>query len=712
MRLVKIIAALVLGLVLVVIAGAVALFAWVDPADYRAPIEQQVAQRTGRAFRIAGPIELKLLPWLSLSVRDASLGNAPGFGNEPFAQLRQASIGVRLLPLLRSRLEVSRIAVDGLVVNLVARGEANNWSDLSKVAAGSPGTPDGAKRTTSIAGIDLHDAQLSWRDLAAGSTWRLSGLEVHTGTISGDQPVKTVLEFVADRGGPVAVAKLRIDALAKLPADSTRIELTGVTVAGEWYEKAAPGGAAGQSRPALVLRQPEPKEGLIARPIRVAAPSLVLDWDAGTLAPAALDVKAGELPLRVTVSGERLFGDRLLSGRIEIPEFAPRQALQTLGVDLPATADATAFSKLALTSAWRLTPAGIALADLDATLDDTRLRGGASIDTSGSVPALGFDLDAGALDVDRYLSPPGAGGSADGGAKTARAAARLPFDLLRSFDARGSLRAQRVRIAGLDFATLRIPVDLRGGVLRADGTQAAIFGGSYRGTVTVDARPAAAQVSLDAKLAAADVGAIVQALFDSQRLVGRGDATVHLVASGSTKPALLRSASGRVDFNVRDGAVRGIDLWYELRRARALVRGETLPVGLAADRTSFETFRGSALIDAGVVRSDDLRIETQYLKARGAGTLRIDTGAVDYRLVAALYRMPAAGQEGAEMADLKAAEIPIAITGTLGDLRVRPDVEAVVKSRVRQKLQDATQSAEGELRSRLGKKLRGLLGGE
>ena len=46
--------------------------------------------------------------------------------------VQNASIGVKLLPLLSSRLEVSKVKLEGAHLNLVSRGEQNNWQDLSE----------------------------------------------------------------------------------------------------------------------------------------------------------------------------------------------------------------------------------------------------------------------------------------------------------------------------------------------------------------------------------------------------------------------------------------------------------------------------------------------------------------------------------------------------------------------------------------------------
>ena len=134
MRPLKIIGIVIGALVAVLVLGAVAVLVLVDPNDYRDDIEQLVQRETGRTLQIGGKLDLKLFPWLALGVRDLKLGNPPGYGTDPFLTVREASVGVKLFPLLNKRLEVSRVAVDGLDVRLVSRGdEANNWKDLSDV---------------------------------------------------------------------------------------------------------------------------------------------------------------------------------------------------------------------------------------------------------------------------------------------------------------------------------------------------------------------------------------------------------------------------------------------------------------------------------------------------------------------------------------------------------------------------------------------------
>ena len=102
MRIARTVAITAACLVAIVALGIIALLLFVDPNRYRGDIEQLAQQHTGRALTIRGKLGLKVFPWLAVSVGVACnwANSGSGFGTEPFATVRNASIGVKLLPLV------------------------------------------------------------------------------------------------------------------------------------------------------------------------------------------------------------------------------------------------------------------------------------------------------------------------------------------------------------------------------------------------------------------------------------------------------------------------------------------------------------------------------------------------------------------------------------------------------------------------------------
>jgi AsmA protein len=107
---------------------------------------------------------------------------------------------------------------------------------------------------------------------------------------------------------------------------------------------------------------------------------------------------------------------------------------------------------------------------------------------------------------------------------------------------------------------------------------------------------------------------------------------------------MTRSLSGKFDANVKQGALEGIDIAYELQRATALFKREPIPQRAGPARTPFNSLQASGTLDKGLLRNDELRMETDYLKAHGRGTLDLATQALDYQLVTGLYKSPSSSQ--------------------------------------------------------------------
>jgi AsmA protein len=661
----RIVAILTGALLVLLMVAVVALLLFVDPNRYRGDIERVARQHTARVLVIHGKLQLKIFPWLALSVHDVQLSNRPGFGAEPFMTVQNASIGVRLLPLLRKRLEVSRIALDGVNVNLVARGTENNWKDLSE-SKGPPESPSKgppSRGSVSIEGVDLSKSAVVYRDETKKSTTELANLELHTG------PLET---------------------------GNGRSALGSLDLQGTWL-----------ARTAEAKSSEEPKP--LAFSLRTSG--LTLDTTAQTLAPAKIEVKVGDSALIVAVTGEKMSTERLLTGNVTVPTTSARKLLLSLGIVPPITRDSRALSAFGLQTNFRLTQKQLQLSALQLTLDDTRVQGTAGVDDLDR-SALSFDLNVNGINVDRYRAPVDKSAAARRPASPppAKPPTALPLETLRKLDVHGTLRVASATFANVVFTDAVMPLVAKDGHIRLGPTQARLYGGSYNGDILLDAQPAQAQLSLNGHVHGTDIGALIKAAFDSARLSGRADANVAVTGVGNTDDAMIRSLNGKIDANVKQGALIGIDIVYELQRVDALLKRQVPPQRTGPARTVFNTLQTNGTLDKGVLRIDDLRMETDYLKVHGRGTLDTATEAINYQLVAAVNKLPAGGTAtggGGGLGALTAVEVPLTITGTMSSPTVRPDIEALAKGKLGQEVQ---QKAGDLVKKKLGDKLKDLFG--
>jgi uncharacterized protein involved in outer membrane biogenesis len=99
-----------------IILGAAAIFTvttLVNPNDFKSKISAKVYQMTGRQLIFNGDIRWSFFP-LGLQINQVRLNNLPASDIQPLAQIKQAAIKIKLLPLLKRRIEIEELTIDGL----------------------------------------------------------------------------------------------------------------------------------------------------------------------------------------------------------------------------------------------------------------------------------------------------------------------------------------------------------------------------------------------------------------------------------------------------------------------------------------------------------------------------------------------------------------------------------------------------------------------
>ena len=681
MRALKILGWSLLGVVGLFVL-AMALVAWlVDPNDYKDEVAAAVKQETGRDLELEGDLHLSVFPWLALELGPARLGNPEGFGPGPFVSLQKADVGVKLFPLLRGALEVRRLELEGLQLNLVKNEQGRtNWEDLT---AESPGATPAAAESgdgdlPDIAGLSIKDSALDYRDLGTSAHWRLRDLNVDTGRLSEGDPFDVEMAFVLDQGEESAATALKLKSEVTLDTKAERYAFKDLDL--EATLKAA-------------------GEGSKDRRIAFKVPTLEADLAQQTLAAPQFALQVAGAELNGSLSGIKIVDAPALTGSLALKPVSPRELMKELEADVPKTADPKALSSLAFESKLKATDKSVILEDLALTLDDSKMTGRLGIEDLDAM-AIRFDLTIDQINVDRYLEPE------EEEKEPAAEPVELPVKDLEALNARGTLAIGALTFAGMKMSAVKVSLDAKDGLTRINPSQAKLYGGAQRGALVLDGRAAVPKMSLDQKLSGVDVAGLMGDLLDTKRLSGKATANAVLAARGKTDEAMIRTLDGRIDFDIADGAIEGKDLWYELRRARALYKREPAPTQPDTGRTKFRSLKGSATITDGVVNNPDFIMEMDYLKVIGSGTLDLKSQKVDYKLQTNLYKIPPENA-GADMQDMKAAEIPVRVSGTLADMKVRPDFDALVKAETKQQVEEKQKELTDKLKDKLNKWLGG-----
>lgn len=662
-RVSKVFAGLLLALITFFIIGAAYFLLFFDANDFRDEVAATVSEKTGRELVIEGDVSLSIFPWFAIEVGRTKLGNAPGFGDEPFAEFERAKLSVRLLPmLLRREIVIDTAELESLNLNLeVAKNGRSNWDDFLSDSETTTSDSTGGGGAIEIAGVDVSDTTIRYRDRQSGDTYILSKMAMQLGRVSDDgRPVPAKGSFLFDTQPMGISGNIDIDTVMSFDLKEGLVVFDGLDVEGV-------------------------VEGIATSPTRLEfeTPGIELSTKDEMATVQPLRLKILGIDIKADVEPFSYAGSILPKGKIAVDAFSPRSLMTLLDIEVPVTADPGALSRVIVDANATVTSKAIELRDLELKLDDTTLTGTLSAPRSSS-GTYSFNLDADEIDLARYMEPADGADGADAGGAGEAVPVEIPTDLIRGFNARGDLRLKTASLGEMRFDKVVLGLNVANGRLRLNPVTASLFGGSYSGDVRIDASGATPVLSVDEKIQDVQLADLARAMFKKENITGTISGAFTLSGRGNDMSAVQRSLAGNMSFTLTDGAYEGTDIWYELRRARALLKGGEAPKPSLPPRTRFSSVSASGVVTDGVMRNDDLAAVLPFMRLSGSGTVDLAAATVNYSLVARVLERPETlpNVTEAELADFTEAVVPLKITGPLSAPSVKPDVEKLLRKRV------------------------------
>jgi AsmA protein len=282
---------------------------------------------------------------------------------------------------------------------------------------------------------------------------------------------------------------------------------------------------------------------------------------------------------------------------------------------------------------------------------------------------------------------------------------------LRQLDVAGQLRVGRLKVNNLRLSDLQLKVDGREGRFRIHPLSARLYGGRYQGDIRLDARGDRPRVNVDEHLAGVGTGPLLKDLMGRAYVTGTADVRADLGFQGSEADAMLNSLTGQGSYVLRDGAVHNLDLERALTAAYAAL-GKEVPRAGEGDKTPFRELKGSATVEEGRVRSEDLALRSDLMDVSGGGILDLPEARMDYRLEAVIGEGVGGG-----LAELKGLAVPVQVVGPVMDPAVKVDLAGLLKERARKALEgdkekagEKAQDTLEEKKKELEEKARDILG--
>ena len=179
-------------------------------------------------------------------------------------------------------------------------------------------------------------------------------------------------------------------------------------------------------------------------------------------------------------------------------------------------------------------------------------------------------------------------------------------------------------------------------------------------------------------------------------LDGTGRVTADVTTSGRSLSEMRSRLAGSAALQLRDGAIKGINLARSLRQAKAALsmKQDAVTKAQQTEKTDFSELTASARIADGVARSDDLDLKSPFLRLGGAGQFDIGRGRIDY-VARATVVGAAAGQDAGELAALRGVTVPVLLSGPFEAIDWKIQWSGVAAAAVQNKLRDKLGEALG-----------------
>ncbi len=408
-----------------------------------------------------------------------------------------------------------------------------------------------------------------------------------------------------------------------------------------------------------------------------------------SLAKARIKARGTVQPLRAgyQLSVEAKAGDAL-------------RFLRRLGLDYrPA---ARPFGGLALAFKVAGDAQALKLDKLEGSFGPIRLEGQAAARLAGAKPFVSANLKTSEILVDLFLPPQPraakgrrAGGGGGGAASPRWSGDAIEVAFLNDFDADLQLAAPGIAYGSYHFAKPRLRAVVKDGVLDIKPLSGRLFDGKVTLNARLDDRSKPA-TSLTIDIKGGNLKKALMAAAGVDVASGSFGLDGSFQAGGRSQLEMIRSLGGQASFAAEQGIVQGFDLKALSDRLKQLDRGgdflRLIQTSMKGGQTRFSRVGGTAKIERGVARSDDIRAELEAGAGTGRGSVDLPRWLIDFFGEFRLSEHP------------KAPPVGLMLRGPLDapqrDIKSRK-LEAYVSRRVGKTL----------LRKFGGKKLKGALGG-
>lgn len=580
-----------LAVLIVLLLLAIMAFVFLVDANRFKPRIEALARDQGVALEIGGDLGWNFWPSLGVAVNDVRVA-AMETPQDSIAQLKQASLMLRLMPLFRGEFQVDHIAVDGLHLALArdAAGKGNweaitNSGDEPASAAAPTATepavaPDGeagSELTLDVEHISLTNTSLAYGDAQTGQALTLRDINLTmSGVNTRTEPFDVDLAFVLEQ-------------------------------AQQGAEKITLGGK-------------------LKGQLSIDSSLNNLGINQGELQLDISNKGSTSIALAYALNLTDLQGNPAYKGQIELKETNLRKLLGAMDIALD-TAKQDALEKFSLSSAVEGDTKKIKLDDLKIALDGSRFTGTAAV-TNFETNAIRVTLSGDRLVADDYLPPPAeeeAQPQSDAAADTP-----LPLDSLRSLNLNIKLALQHFVINKIALENIDGQILAKNGMIEQNLTANA-----YRGKITtkgqLDARGQLSQLQFDVGLEGLELAPLLSDMEMDSKFGLQGAVQARALGSsqGNSTDALFKALRANANFSGAQVRLSPINLEQQFCKLVNLVNQAEDPAQNWEPFTEMSELSGTVKLRDQIITIDSFKAGVEKLQLGSRGKINLATNQYD-----------------------------------------------------------------------------------
>ena len=620
----------------------------INVQQYVPEIEKKIYQQTGRQFSLGRDLSISVFPWIGLSCSNLRLGNPRGFEGREFLEIEFLEARLKIFPLLKRQIQISRFIIDGLEINLEKRANDrgnyhfDGWDRTGQDSISGPsgGFARSFMKQLAVPIITVTNGHIIWNDDGSENTHEITDVVLKLSDVSLKDP------FVADFSGDV---------------DGKPVSFEGsIGSLGQYFE-----------------------QGILMIDLKF----MIFD----------------NLTALVKGQFENSGQEFSYSFSLDIPPFSPKVVLADAGGDVSImTAYPQVLNTMAINAVVKGTKEWIVFEDGVADLDDSHLDFSCFIN-GFTEPDIKFAVKVDSIDLtgyfrqgeEEYLEAGVVGRKGETGGK---------YSALHRFAVTGTIMAGEIQSHGGMLSDVMIQMKGEDGLFTADPLTFSFYQGQVESKIILDVRQNRPVSSLVFKAADVNVGPMLDDFFDSDLLKGLAKADIKVSAFGDSISGIKESLKGEGVVRLHDGALVGYSLVEVGGDGHNVVADQrtikTRP------RIDFTELTSSVTIKDGIVESRQTEIKSPVIRMMVTGSTDLVNKKLDLEVTADRKILLM------EQGSAEAYSLPLAVAGTFSDVWFESKIMGVtgVGREERYGKIDVRRLVDEKLPKPVGKDLQNLVG--